>query len=57
MQPQNDSGPPTTFNTAHIAPHRDGLFNLIKSIPQTLKYEPGTIVAEGNFVIVHGRFS
>jgi predicted SnoaL-like aldol condensation-catalyzing enzyme len=22
-----------------------------------LKYEPGTIVAEGNFVIVHGRFS
>jgi predicted SnoaL-like aldol condensation-catalyzing enzyme len=22
-----------------------------------LKYEPGTIVAEGDFVIVHGRFS
>jgi predicted SnoaL-like aldol condensation-catalyzing enzyme len=22
-----------------------------------LKYEPGTIVAEGEFVIVHGRFS
>jgi predicted SnoaL-like aldol condensation-catalyzing enzyme len=42
---------------AHIAPGRDGLFNLIKSIPPTLKYEPGTIVAEGNFVIVHGRFS
>jgi predicted SnoaL-like aldol condensation-catalyzing enzyme len=33
------------------------LFDLIKSIPPTLKYEPGTIVAEGNFVIVHGRFS
>jgi predicted SnoaL-like aldol condensation-catalyzing enzyme len=42
---------------AHIAPGRDGLFDLIKSIPPTLKYEPGTIVAEGNFVIVHGRFS
>ncbi len=27
------------------------------SIPPTLKYEPGTIVAEGDFVIVHGRFS
>ena len=43
--------------SAHIAPGRDGLFNLIKSIPPTLKYEPGTIVAEGDFVIVHGRFS
>jgi predicted SnoaL-like aldol condensation-catalyzing enzyme len=41
----------------HIAPGRDGLFNLIKSIPPTLKYEPGTIVAERDFVIVHGRFS
>src|SRR5579862_1280645 len=44
-------------HSAHIAPGRDGLFNLVKSIPPTLKYEPGTIVAEGKFVIVHGRFS
>ena len=44
-------------HSAHIAPGRDGLFDLIKSIPPTLKYEPGTVVAEGNFVIVHGRFS
>jgi predicted SnoaL-like aldol condensation-catalyzing enzyme len=44
-------------HSAHIAPGRDGLFDLIKSIPPTLKYEPGTIVAEGDFVIVHGRFS
>ena len=44
-------------HSAHIAPGRDGLFNLIKSIPPTLQYEPGTIVAEGDFVIVHGRFS
>jgi predicted SnoaL-like aldol condensation-catalyzing enzyme len=43
--------------SAHIAPGREGLFDLIKSLPPTLKYEPGTIVAEGNFVIVHGRFS
>ena len=43
--------------SAHIAPDREGLFNLIKSIPPTLKYESGTIVAEGDFVIVHGRFS
>jgi predicted SnoaL-like aldol condensation-catalyzing enzyme len=44
-------------HSAHIAPGREGLFNLIKSIPPTLKYEPGTIVAEGDLVIVHGRFS
>jgi predicted SnoaL-like aldol condensation-catalyzing enzyme len=44
-------------HSAHIAPGRDGLFNLIKSIPPTLKYEPGVIVAEGDFVIIHGRFS
>jgi len=36
---------------------RDGLFKLIKSMPPTLKYEPGKIVAEKDFVIVHGRFS
>ena len=44
-------------HSAHIEPGRDGLFNLTKSLPPTLKYEPGTIVAEGDFVIVHGRFS
>jgi len=44
-------------HSAHIEPGRDGLFNLIKSIPPTLKYEPGTIVADEDFVIVHGRYS
>ncbi len=44
-------------HSAHIESGREGLFNLIKSLPPTLKYKPGTIVAEGDFVIVHGRFS
>ena len=44
-------------HSAHIEPGREGLFNLIKSMPRTLKYESGVIVAEGDFVIVHGRFS
>jgi len=44
-------------HSAHIAPGRQGLFDLVKSLPPTLKYEPGTIVAEADFVIVHGRFS
>ena len=44
-------------HSAHIAPGREGLFDLIQSLPPTLKYEPGVIVADGDFVIVHGRFS
>ena len=44
-------------HSAHIEPGREGLFDLIKSLPPTLKYEPGTILAEGDYVIVHGRFS
>jgi predicted SnoaL-like aldol condensation-catalyzing enzyme len=44
-------------HSAHIGPGREGLFNLIKNILPSLKYEPGTIVAEEDFVIVHGRFS
>jgi predicted SnoaL-like aldol condensation-catalyzing enzyme len=44
-------------HSAHIEPGREGLFNLIKSLPPTLKYEPGAIVADGDLVIIHGRFS
>jgi len=44
-------------HSAHIEPGRDGLFNLINSIPPTLKYESGTIMAENDLVIVRGRFS
>jgi len=44
-------------HSAHIEPGRDGLFNLIRSLPPTLKYEPGMVVAEGDLVMIHGRFS
>ena len=44
-------------HSAHIPPGREGLFNLIKGLPPTLKYEAGTVVAEGDYVILHGRFS
>ena len=44
-------------HSAHIAPGREGLFNLIKSTPPTPKYEPGMTVAEGDLVIIHRRFS
>ena len=44
-------------HSAHIGPGRDGLFNLVKSLPPELTYEPGMIVAEGDLVMIHGRFS
>ena len=44
-------------HSAHIEPGRDGLFNLVKGLPSTAKYEPGLIVADGDYVIAHGRFS
>jgi len=44
-------------HSAHISPGRIGLFNLIRTLPDTLKYENQLIVAEGDYVIAHGRFS
>ena len=29
----------------------------MKAAPPTLKYEPGLVVADGDYVILHGRFS
>jgi predicted SnoaL-like aldol condensation-catalyzing enzyme len=44
-------------HSAHIEPGREGLFNLIRGLPDSLRYEHGLILAENDFVIVHGRFS
>lgn len=44
-------------HSAHIAPGRDGLFELVKSLPATLRYENQLAAASGDFVILHGRFS
>src|SRR5258707_11229928 len=44
-------------HSAHIEPGRDGLLNLIRSAPNTLLYKHQLIVGEGDYVIVHGRFS
>jgi predicted SnoaL-like aldol condensation-catalyzing enzyme len=44
-------------HSAHIPPGREGLFSLVKNAPTTLKYENGSILAEGNLLILHGRFS
>ena len=44
-------------HSAHIAPGRDCLFALVRATPDTLRYEHGLILAEGAYVMVHGRFS
>jgi predicted SnoaL-like aldol condensation-catalyzing enzyme len=44
-------------HSAHIAPGRDGLFDLVRSLPATLRYENHLAAASGDFVILHGRFS
>jgi predicted SnoaL-like aldol condensation-catalyzing enzyme len=42
---------------AHIPPGREGLFNLVRRMPTTLRYEAGVILADEDFVFVRGRFS
>jgi predicted SnoaL-like aldol condensation-catalyzing enzyme/ketosteroid isomerase-like protein len=44
-------------HSAHIPPGKDGLFNLVRSAPDTLRYENAHIAANGDFVLLHGRFS
>ena len=44
-------------HSAHIEPGREGLFDLIRSAPVTLRYEHQLIVGEGDYVIVYGRFT
>lgn len=44
-------------HSAHIPPGREGLFDLIKNAPVTLRYENQLILANGDFVMLHGRFS
>ena len=44
-------------HSAHIPPGREGPFNLTKDAPPSLRYEPGLVLAGGDYVIVHGRYS
>ena len=44
-------------HSAHIGPGREGLFHLIRSVPPSLRYENQLILAEGDYVIAHGRFT
>ena len=44
-------------HSAHIPPGREGLFTLIKGLPDGFHYENGLTVANGEYVLLHGRFT
>src|SRR5258708_18289533 len=44
-------------HSAHIPPGREGLIGLIKSVPDNFRYENGLTVANGDYVLLHGRFT
>jgi predicted SnoaL-like aldol condensation-catalyzing enzyme len=44
-------------HSAHIPPGREGLLALVKGLPEGFRYENGLTVANGEYVLLHGRFS
>jgi predicted SnoaL-like aldol condensation-catalyzing enzyme len=35
---------------------RDAIAALVRALPEGFRYEPGLVVAEGNIVMIHGRY-
>src|ERR1700683_5857635 len=54
---ENFWSPDYIQHSAHIPPGRDGLFNLVRAAPPTLRYENSLIFAQDALVMLHGRFS
>ncbi len=44
-------------HSAHIPPGREGLFDLVRNTPVTMRYENALTAADGDYVLLHGRFS
>src|SRR5260370_32943762 len=44
-------------HSAQVPTGVKGLFDLVRALPTTFRYEPRLIVAEGDFVMLHGRDS
>jgi predicted SnoaL-like aldol condensation-catalyzing enzyme len=42
--------------SGHIPPGRQGLFNLVRALPATLRYDNQLAVAEGDCVMLYGRY-
>jgi predicted SnoaL-like aldol condensation-catalyzing enzyme len=54
---ENFWSPEYVQHSAYIAQGRKGLFELARQLPATARYENALAVADGDFVILHGRFS
>ena len=54
---ENFWSPDYIQHSGHIPPGRDGLFGLVKAFPADTKWDHGIIMAEGDFVMVHSRYS
>jgi predicted SnoaL-like aldol condensation-catalyzing enzyme len=44
-------------HSALIAPGRDGILERAKSLPDSARYENQFAIAEGDYVVLYGRFS
>lgn len=44
-------------HSAYVGPGREGLFDLVKSAPEQLRYEHQLVVSDGEYVMLYGRFS
>ena len=43
-------------HSAHIEPGRESLFGLVKAAPPDMEYENALVTANGDYVMLHGRF-
>ena len=50
-------GTPYTQHNPKVANGVDNLKKVVASLPSDFKYEMGMIMAEGKFVMVHGRYT
>ena len=50
-------GKPYLQHNPTIADGADDLPKVVASLPATFKYEPGLIVADGDIVMIHGRYT
>lgn len=44
-------------HSAIVPPGRDGLFNLVRGFSPELRYENALAIAQGDYVLLHGRFN
>jgi predicted SnoaL-like aldol condensation-catalyzing enzyme len=44
-------------HSAHVPAGREGLFSMVASLTSTLRYESQLVMADGDHVFIHGRFS